>query len=133
MVSLTDLYPTIIDLVGLKRPGIQLEGQSMVKLLDGDSSGWRNTAVAHVYKPERPFAGGSIRTDRWRYIENGDGSVELFAVKKDPWNWNNLANDPACTEVVKELSAQVAESFKTTLTTDPIYTRTIKAIRSKQP
>jgi arylsulfatase A-like enzyme len=133
VVSLTDLYPTIVDLAGLKRPGIQLEGQSMVQLLNGDSSGWRNTAVSHVYKSGWPFAGGAIRTDRWRYIENGDGSVELFDVKKDPWDWNNLANDPAYAGVVKELSAQVAESFKTAMKNDPIYTRTVNASGSKQP
>jgi uncharacterized sulfatase len=112
VVSLTDLYPTLIDLAGLKRPEIPLDGQSMVQLLNGNSGGWRNSSISHCYKSNWSRVGGSIRTERWRYIENGDGTVELFDVQKDPYGWNNLAADPACAGVVKELSALVALSFK---------------------
>jgi len=111
VVGLIDLYPTIVDLAGLPRPEIPLDGDSMVRLLQGDSTGWRNSVISHNYRPGWATLGGSIRTEKWRYIQLGDGTVELFDVKKDPWAWNNLAGNPAYADVVKELSKQVADSF----------------------
>lgn len=111
VVELADLYPTLVDLAGLERPAIPLDGSSMVNLLQGNEEGWRNTAISHNFRPGWDHVYGSIRTEQWRYIERGDGTVQLFDVKKDPWHWNNLAHDPAYADVVKELSAQVAASF----------------------
>ena len=31
-----------------------------------------------------------IRTENWRYIRYADGSEELYNMKKDPHEWNNL-------------------------------------------
>lgn len=111
VVELTDLYPTLLDLVGLEHPDIPMDGESMANLLKGNSTDWRNTATSHNFRPGWDQVGGSIRTERWRYIERGDGIVELFDAQKDPWHWTNLANDPKYASTVKTLSEKVKQSF----------------------
>ena len=53
------------------------------------------------------FMGRSVRTERWRYTEWGDGKrgVELYDHEKDPREFTNLANDPKHAGTVAELKS----------------------------
>jgi hypothetical protein len=90
-----------------------MDGDSLRGLLRGDSKGWRNNSISHNFRPGWERVGGTIRTPQWRYIENGDGTKELYDAVNDPWNWNNLVNAPEHARLISELSAQVAASFQT--------------------
>jgi len=50
-----------------------------------------------------------LRNQRYRTIEYGDGSKELYDHNNDPNEWQNLANDPASAAVGKELGQQLSE------------------------
>jgi choline-sulfatase len=43
-----------------------------------------------------------VRSEDWRYIRYADGSEELYDMREDPNEWNNLAGDPDRTEVLEE-------------------------------
>ena len=97
-VSLIDIYPTLIDLCGLK-PKIELQGQSLLPLLKNPRSARKKPALTTHGRNNH-----SIRTKRWRYIRYADGSEELYDRNKDPLEWTNLAINSKYTKIKKELS-----------------------------
>ena len=50
----------------------------------------------------------SLRTDRFRYVRYEDGSEELYDLKKDPNEWDNLSADPEQREILERLGREVA-------------------------
>lgn len=87
-VSLMDIYPTLVDLCGLKMEQ-KLDGNSLAPLLRDPSIGWHNP-VLMSHGPGN-FA---VRKERWRLIRYADESEELYDMEKDPGEFVNLANDP---------------------------------------
>jgi len=97
-VSLVDIYPTLIDLCGLK-PKIELQGQSLLPLLKNPGSVRKKPALTTHGRNNH-----TIRSKRWRYIRYADGSEELYDHNKDPLEWTNLAGDSKYSKIKKELS-----------------------------
>lgn len=102
LVELIDLYPTITELAGVTAPDY-IQGQSLVDLMQGKTSKIRDSAYttmpsrAAKYYPEllyQKIDGHSIRTDRFRYTEWGNGvfGYELYDLQKDPNEINNLVH-----------------------------------------
>ena len=101
VVSLLDLYPTLIDLAGLE-PRQGMDGQSIVPLLQQPDLPWPRPAVSTY-----GFQNHSIRTERWRYIRYHDGTEELYDHDVDPNEWTNLAVAPVAVnyrEVIDQLA-----------------------------
>jgi uncharacterized sulfatase len=101
-VELVDIYPTLADLAGLTPPK-NLEGYSLQPLLKNPQSGWDHPAYTQVQRGETP--GHSVRTEKWRYTEwdFGKKGAELYNELKDPFELENLANDPEYAAVIKEM------------------------------
>ncbi|EMI18679.1 iduronate-2-sulfatase [Rhodopirellula maiorica SM1] len=100
IVEFVDIYPTLTDLAGIAAPE-NLDGRSLSPLLDNPLAEWDNVAVTQVLRPADdrlgdPVMGCSIRTDRYRYTEWGEGKYgfELYDHHADPLEFNNLAIDP---------------------------------------
>ena len=53
-----------------------------------------------------------IRLENWKYTRYLDGAQELYDMKKDPGEWNNLATEPSVKSVVGSLDAQVREFWR---------------------
>jgi len=96
-VELLDLYPTLSELCGLpERPG--LEGHSLLpQLQQPDTPRPWPAITTHNHDNH------SIRSQHWRLIQYADGSRELYQLKTDPHEWNNLAEKPAYQQVMEEL------------------------------
>jgi arylsulfatase A-like enzyme len=104
VVSLQDIYPTIVDLCGLP-PAPEIDGRSLVPLLKNPKTEWPHPALSSY-----DFGEFSVRTERWRYTRYIDDSDELYDHSKDPEEWTNLASDPACAEVKAELARSIPEN-----------------------
>src|SRR5581483_2030916 len=115
-VELVDLYPTLVQLCGLRDPGY-LDGQSLAALIndpDSSSSGVACTQVERRQRGASPFMGRSVRTPRWRYTEWKDGraGAELYDHDRDPGEMANLANDPSYASQLEELRKLLRERFQ---------------------
>ena len=99
IVEFIDIYPTLTHLAGIKTPE-QIEGRSLVPLLEKPVSEWNSFAITQVLRPadnrlEAPVMGRSIRTERWRYSDWAEGKQgeELYDHLADPLEFNNLADN----------------------------------------
>ena len=123
LVELVDLFPTLVELCGLPKPE-GLEGLSFVPLLDRPERPWKKaafTVVSHAGKVkggaelDPTKLGRTIRTERWRYTEWFDGSLELYDHDADPHEFANLANDTKHAATRTELKHQLVEGWKSAL------------------
>ena len=84
-VGLVDVYPTLVELCGLKqRP--DLDGQSLKTLLRNTGATWARPALTTFERNNH-----ALRSEHFRYIRYADGSEELYDHRDDPHEWTNLA------------------------------------------
>jgi len=91
-VYLLDIYPTLCDLAGAPIPG-SVEGKSFLPVLRDPRAAARET----LFFAYRDFQ-RAVRDERWKLIEylvDGRRTSQLFDLKEDPLEINNLAADPA--------------------------------------
>jgi arylsulfatase A-like enzyme len=104
-VQLLDIYPTLLDMTGLKSDS-KLEGNSLVKLLKNPSAEW-----PHLARTSFGVGNISIRSERYRYIHYNDGTEEFYDHSKDAHEWNNLIKRPEMAELVKNHRAALPKKF----------------------
>ena len=102
VVSLTDLFPTLIDLCFLSEAKT-LDGTSLAPLLENPCLSWERPAVTS--HPDRGHF--AVRTERWRYIRYRDGSEELYDHDVDPNEWHNLAGSSEYAKQLAELRKEI--------------------------
>ena len=153
MVSHLDIYPTIVELLGLKRPA-WLEGKSLMPVLRGDVKEVNEEVFAEVnyhasYEPKR-----AVRTQRYKYIRRyGDRAApvltncddspskslwleygwkqkiqareQLYDLIFDPAESNNLAADPSSESILSEMRGRMDAWMKRT--DDPLLKGPVKA------
>ncbi|NQT87770.1 sulfatase [bacterium] len=120
-VSLIDIYPTLVDLCGLKgdtrknAQGAPLDGHSLRPFLrDPKSETWDGPDAALTMIFGGKGAGKdinkqhwSVRTKRWRYILYNNGAEELYDHDADPYEWTNLSAQPKHARLKADLKAKM--------------------------
>lgn len=105
-VTLIDMYPTLLDLCGLS-PDNGHEGMSLKSVLSKPSVGTnRSVLVPH----DHPGSFAIVNED-FRYIYYKDAGEELYDVRNDKHEWNNLANNPEYAAAKKKLKAMGPMKF----------------------
>jgi len=90
-----DLAPTVAALAGV-RPGIPQDGRSLVPLLGAQDPPWRVDGLVEYRGPGQLRVGGpppyrALRTHRFLYVAYDDGWRELYDMRRDPWQLDNVA------------------------------------------
>ncbi len=99
--SLLDVYPTLVDLCGLNTPE-HLEGQSLVPFLNNP-----NAPSSRAVVTTQGRGNHAVRSQNWRYIRYADGSQELYDHRRDPHEFDNLADAPEHHSVIRKLTAHL--------------------------
>ena len=94
--ELLDIYPTLVELCGLPARD-DLEGHSLVRQLQ-DAAARRPWPAITTHNR----GNHGVRSERWRYIRYADGSEELYDMRRDPNEWENLAKNPRYRSVMAE-------------------------------
>lgn len=105
-VSLLDIVPTILELLGLPGAPPQLHGRSLLTLMQTQRE---LPADRWLLAQRRTFSKKNLRTrgsfasnvplhavrgdDRLKYLKTGDGTEELYDLLTDPYELTNLARE----------------------------------------
>ena len=104
-----DFAQTFAAAAGVGAPGA--EGRSMLPLLPGTPTPWRKDfLIEHWEPPSTPNwvpAYCAVRTTRYLYVEYVTGEEELYDLRKDPYELQNVAADPAQAPLKSTLHAEM--------------------------
>ena len=125
LVEFVDLFPTVLDLCGVKIPP-NVQGRSLVPLLKGRTK----THRAEVFIEYAPNEEAAVRDERWKLVfERGqrrrtDGydtglplpgrTIRLYDLTNDPSEMHNVAGLPENAERVERLLVRLAEHMRST-------------------
>lgn len=96
-VRLVDLFPTLLELLGIEEPAGREErhGRSMAGLLAGTPDASPRELYAEVHHAEDDFLGRdaalvTLTMGRWKYVQGSSGESQLFDVEADPGELHDL-------------------------------------------
>ena len=107
-IELIDIYPTLMDLLGMKTPKF-VSGKSFAPILIGSSTRVRSSALTELgvsINSESKVQGYTIKTDRYRLTqwgENGIDGYELYDHMFDKKELKNLSNIESYKKILDSL------------------------------
>ena len=121
-VSNIDIFPTILELIGIPITIQNIQGRSLVPLLRGKEFNsipiyMTSSAIILDLPNKDPLVG--IRTPNFKYFRNADDpkrDVHLYDLKNDPLEDNNIANERS--DIIKEMESNIEKIKKDVLPLD---------------
>ena len=110
VTELVHLLPTLCDLCDLPGP-VNVDGRSMVPLLQGQADGWRNEALSENYTEGVKAATCILRRDNLKYVLPVGEAPALYDLDADPGEFHNFAGDPDYAEAERQLAERLAEMW----------------------
>lgn len=113
MVLNMDIAPTFLELAGVKIPDY-MQGRSWCSLFRGKKQEWRKDFMYEYFEDpgfKRTPTMYAVRSEHWKYIEYPDvnDTPELYDLKNDPSETNNLVKNPKYTDVLAGLRKRLQE------------------------
>lgn len=94
LVAAIDIFPTLLDLVGINRSHIPLEGNSLVSVMSG--RGESQVGERYIISQHRGTDITAIRNTRWKMYKNNTVDrkfIELYDLMTDPDEQHNVLGD----------------------------------------
>jgi len=115
LVVSVDIAPTVLEIAGAPI-GDHIQGRSLVPLLQGKATDWRQSVLIEFYTYENPFPWlldmdyRAVRTSRYKYVHwmQHPDENELYDLVEDPYETQNLIDDPRLAGVLGDLRAEMA-------------------------
>jgi N-acetylglucosamine-6-sulfatase len=110
-----DIAPTLFEIAGVSAPK-EIHGRSLIPLLRGEKIPWRDSFLIEYFS-EKVFPRISnmgyqaVRGEQWKYIHyiDLDGMDELYDLKADPYEMNNLAARSQARETVAQMQGKLQQ------------------------
>jgi choline-sulfatase len=104
-VSNVDAVATILDLAGIDLTKWNLDGQSLVTALNGDTSELNDVAISEHFAHGTDRAMGMVRSGNWKlcYDHDDPADLELYDLDNDPGEFANLAGVPEHSDIQERL------------------------------
>ena len=114
LVSLSDIYPTVLDMAGEAWEEKNIDGASLLPLINGKADNWRDRVVTE-------FGGvndlaTTMRTLRWKNLKYGfnvTNEDELYDLETDPYEMTNQIDHPDYQDALRELRQRMTEWMRT--------------------
>jgi N-acetylglucosamine-6-sulfatase len=110
-----DIAPTLLEIGGAPVPN-EIQGRSLVPLLRGENVPWRDSFLIEYFSdkvfPRMSKMGyQALRDEHWKYIHyvDLDGMDELYDLKADPYEMNNLAARSQAGETVAQMQGKLQQ------------------------
>jgi len=102
-----DLAPTIAEAAGAPHPST--DGRSLLPVLSGGAS-WRSDFLVEHMEGTNPIPTYcAVRSERWMYVSYTTGEEELYDLRADPYELENVASDPGHRQVLEDRRARLRE------------------------
>jgi len=122
LVYLYDIFPSVCELAGVSVPE-KVEGQSLIPICEGEKKSIRDSLFTTYEDIQR-----AVRTDEWKLIRYTQiNKTQLFNLKDDPDELNNLADDPKYRKRVDELMALLKDWQQKTDDGQPLTSKNPKS------
>jgi arylsulfatase A-like enzyme len=112
LVSQIDILPTLCDYAGINSKNI-FTGKSLRPILSDPATQWRDNLVVELadFKPDQTRKGRMLRTHQFKYnvFSSGERNEQLFDLKNDPGETENLAFDTEYFEVREQHREKLRE------------------------
>jgi arylsulfatase A-like enzyme len=134
-VEAVDILPTILGSLGQPLATERLEGRSLLPLLHGENPPWRDFVYAELdysFRQARLTLGRgpqdcrafSIRSRDWRYVHWGDLPEQLYDLRSDPDQFQDLgreAGSAGTRAVLRDTLLGVLQRSKRRVTVEDAY------------
>jgi len=119
LVSLADLYPTILDLAGASWEQDSIHGESLIPLITGAKADWRDLIVTEFEGVNQlVYTQRTLRSGNLKYGYNCANEDELYDLSIDPHETRNLIHHPDYQQTADELRLRLDDWMRKT--NDPI-------------
>jgi len=113
LVANIDLASTFAELAGVSVPDY-VDGMSLLPLLEDKNTAWRDAILIEHWPTEEGVGARipefyAVRTLEWKYVEYSTGATELYDLKNDPHELDNLTISPIYTNIKAELQKKLDE------------------------
>jgi len=113
-VSLMDLFPTLLEFGSAKRaPEMvqEIDGESLCGLMDGNDDNWSDTVYGEILSEGVLTPLFMIRKGVYKYVYSKADPSQLFDIKSDPNELNNLSGQDKFEQMENEFMQQVTSKW----------------------
>lgn len=113
-VSLVDILPTLVQATGLGSESRPVDGRCLVPLLTGQKPpDWRKyLLIMHHGNMYGLCTMRAVVGKRFKLVHYAYDTGELYDLREDPWEMNNLIDSPGSSQVVQGMSEQLGHLMK---------------------
>lgn len=102
LVEYVDVFPTLCDLTDTKKP-FQLQGNSLVPLINGEKVEWKDAVFARWIKGETVITKKYVYTEWFDDITKKSTAKMLYDLSKDPKENTNISELPVNKRLVSDM------------------------------